>query len=54
MLPVLNLHMKDKCEISSEWPLLRMAKGAYAAIGWVIVALATFTCMGLLGRLRGY
>ncbi|MBY0318942.1 MAG: hypothetical protein K2X72_09485 [Reyranella sp.] len=53
MLPVLDLHMEDKCEVSNEWPFARILKALYAMIGWIIVALAAFTWTGVFRRIPG-
>lgn len=52
MLPVLDLHMEDKCEVSSDFPWWRRFKAFYAMIGWIIVALTAFTCTGVFRRMQ--
>lgn len=51
MLPVLDLHMEEKCEVSSDRPISRFLKALYAMVGWIIVALAAFTCTGAFRRI---
>jgi hypothetical protein len=52
MLPVLDLHMEEKCEVSSDFPWWRRLKAFYAMIGWIIVALTAFTCAGVFRRMQ--
>lgn len=51
MLPVLDLHMEDKCEVSSDFPGYRRIKAFYAMMGWIVVALAAFTWTGVFRRM---
>ena len=52
MLPVVDLHMEEKCEFSNDedGPWWRFGKAVYALIGWVIVAMAALTWTGVLRR----
>ena len=50
MLPVVDLHMEDKCEVSDDKITYRWVKALYAMIGWLIVALAALTWSGVLRR----
>ncbi|TAJ39750.1 MAG: hypothetical protein EPO55_11260 [Reyranella sp.] len=50
MLPVVGLHMVDKCEISEERWGWRILRAVYSVLGWVIVAFAALTWTGVLRR----
>lgn len=53
MLPVVDLHMEEKCEVADDKTAYRWVKALYAMIGWIIVALATLTWTGVLRREPG-
>lgn len=50
MLPLLDLHQEEKCEIADDERIWRWAKALYAVIGWIITALAALTWTGILRR----
>lgn len=50
MLPVVDLHIEDKCEMASNASSWRLGKAIYAMIGWIIVAMAALTWTGVLRR----
>jgi hypothetical protein len=50
MLPFVDLHMEEKCEVSDNAPTWRFVKASYAMIGWILVAMAALTFTGALRR----
>lgn len=50
MLPVVDLHMMEKCEMAADAPGWRFGKAIYSAIGWIITVLAALTWTGVLRR----
>lgn len=50
MLPFVDLHMEEKCEVSDDQPFYRWIKAAFAMLGWLIVTLAALTWSGVLRR----
>jgi hypothetical protein len=50
ILPVVGLHMVEKCEVSDDAPGWKLLRAAYSIVGWVIVALAALTWTGILRR----
>jgi hypothetical protein len=50
MLPLLDLHQEEKCEMADDEYVWRWAKALYAVVGWIITALAALTWTGILRR----
>jgi hypothetical protein len=50
ILPIIELHQDDKCEVRAEHWLWRTLHAAYSVMGWLVVAMAALTYAGVLRR----